>query len=205
MTRSRLLALLSLALLAIAATATSAALLWPRARPEAAAPRVPATLIGVVGGRFHGKAFMSRRAAPGEQLKPGEVLLVRFRVQAPAAVHLRLQGPKASRGLWADGRPDSEPPPGLLPAGEHALVADRQVLAVRPEEYGAPLRVTLVASPVPFTAEQQQRLRAGALDEAGRARSCPGCALEVLEVSPPPEGAKPEPGFEWAPTGSTAP
>jgi hypothetical protein len=203
MTRSRLLALLSLgALLAVAAIAV---LLWPRARPEATAPRFPATLIGVVGGRFHGKAFMSRRAAPGEQLKPGEVLLVRFRVQAPAAVHLRLQGPKASRGLWADGRPDTEPPPALVPAGEHALLADRQVLAVRTEEYGTPLRVTLVASFVPFTAEQQQRLRTGPLDEAGLAKTCPACAREVLEVSPPPEGASPEPGFEWAPTGSTAP
>lgn len=203
MTRSRLLAILLLALLAVA---TSAVLLWPRARPEATAPRVPATLIGVVGGRFHGKPFMSRRAAPGEPLKPGEVLLVRFRVQAPAAVHLRLQGPKASRGLWADGRPDAEPPPpGMVPAGEHALLADRQVLAVRAEEYGGPLRVTLVAAAAPFTPAQLQRLRAGPVDAAALAGLCADCALEVLEVSPPPEGAKPQPGFEWAPTGSTAP
>ncbi len=204
MKRSLLLLLLALAgLLALAALA--AILLWPRARPGADGPRVSASLIGVVGGRFHGKPFMSRRAAPGEQLKPGEVLLVRFRVQAPAAVHLRLSGPKASRGLWADGRPDTEPPPALVPAGEHALLANRQVLPVQTEEYGASLRVTLLAAPAPFTADQQQRLRAAPVDAAALAGFCPGCALEVLEVSPPPEGARPQPGFEWAPTGSTAP
>ena len=152
-----------------------------------------ANLIGVVGARFHGKPFVARRVTMREQLRPGEALLLRFRLDSSAAVHLQLSGPKASLGVWADGRADSEPQPVMLPAGEHALVADRQVLPIQTQKYGSPLRVTLITSPTPFPdgfAFASLSADPQALNEA-----CPECALDVLEVLPPPEGLEPEESF----------
>ncbi|MGC4118332.1 MAG: hypothetical protein QM765_28015 [Myxococcales bacterium] len=151
---------------------------------------VKANVIGVVGGRFHGKPFMARRAAQREQLRPGEVLLVRFRLTSPAAVHLQIAGPKASLGVWPDGRADSEPQPALMPAGEHALVANRQVLSIQTMDYGSPVRVTLVASPQPFPAGFSF-----ASDARSIAAACPECTIDVLDVLPPPEGVEPDESF----------
>jgi hypothetical protein len=164
-------------------------------RGSAGEQQVTAKLIGVIGGRFNGKPFMSRRAAMKEKMRPGEVLVVRFRVLSTAAVHLQISGPKASLGVWADGRPDSELPPAMLPAGEHALVADKQVLAIRAQEYGDPVRVTLIASPRQFPEGQGPSLGKLGADLASLAVKCPGCAVDVLEVSPPPEGVEPAEEF----------
>ncbi|HEY3447342.1 MAG TPA: hypothetical protein VGK67_13305 [Myxococcales bacterium] len=158
--------------------------------PTAPASALKANLIGVIGGRFNGKPFISRRAAQREQLRPGEVLLVRFRLMSGAAVHLQIAGPKASLGVWPDGRADSEPQPALMPVGEHALVADKQVLAIQTMDYGSPVRVSLVASPKPFPAGFSFAADAKAL-----AAACPDCVLEVLEVLPPPEGVEPDESF----------
>lgn len=154
--------------------------------PGEPATNLQANLVGVVGARFNGRPFVSRRASQREQLKPGEVLLVRFRLTESAAVHLQISGPKASLGVWPDGRADTEPPPAPLPAGEHALVANAQVLSIQTQEYGSPVRVTLVASPEPFP-----KGFAFADPEA----RCKGCRVDVLEVLPPPEGVEPEESF----------
>ncbi|MBI5545909.1 MAG: hypothetical protein HY901_18625 [Deltaproteobacteria bacterium] len=163
-----------------------------------AGPVIKASLIGVIGGRFHGKPFMSRRAAMNEQMRPGEVLLVRFRLQGgEAAVHLEISGPKARLGVWADGRPDTEPQPKMLSPGSHALVANGQVLAVRAEEYGSPVKVVFVASPQPFPAELVGSLGRIGEDPAALSSRCPGCVAETLEVLPPPEGVEPAPEWKW--------
>jgi len=160
--------------------------------PGPAAP-VKANLVGVVGGKFHGKPFIARRAAMREQLRPGEILLVKFRIESSAAIHLQIAGPKASLGVWPDGRADTEPQAPMLPAGEHALVADKQILSVQTQEYGSPVRVTLVASPRPFPAGFSFS-RIGN-DPRVLAAVCPDCTLDVLEVLPPPEGVEPEESF----------
>jgi hypothetical protein len=158
--------------------------------PGPASARVQAKLIGVVAGRFQGKPYVARKAGQREQLRPGEVLLVRFRLLAPAAVHLQIAGPKASLGVWPDGSADTEPQPALMPVGEHALVAARQVLPVQTLDYGSPTRVTMVASPRPFPDGFSF-----ARDPRALAAACPDCAVEVLEVLPPPEGVEPDESF----------
>jgi len=61
----------------------AAPVVWLGLRPRATALKGPgigwraavtAKLIGVIGGRFNGKPFMSRRAAMKEKMRPGEVL-----------------------------------------------------------------------------------------------------------------------------------
>jgi hypothetical protein len=151
-----------------------------------------ASLIGIIGGHYLGKPFVARRAAMNEKMRPGEVLLVRFRLSTVAAVHLQISGPKASLSVWPDGRADTEPQPSMLPPGEHALIANQQVLSIRAEEYGSPARVTLMASPRPFPMDLVPLLGRLAQDPPALAARCPGCVVEVLEVVPPPEGVQPE-------------
>lgn len=168
-------------------------------RLREAPPELPAfaRLVGVVGGKFHGRPFIARRAEPREQLRPGEVLLLRFRLAEPASVHLTLRGSKATRSLWTDGRPDTEPAPGLLPRGEHALVTNKEVFPVRPEEFGGPITVTLVASPEPFPAALVPRLARLGDDPGALFRACPRCSRDVLEVLAPAPGVLPPPEWRW--------
>lgn len=157
---------------------------------------VVAGLVGIVGGNLAGKPFMSRRAIQRERLKPGETLVVRYRLDQPAAVHVRISGPNAANGFWADGRSDEEKQPGLVPRGEHALLQDRRPMLVRTELYGSPTRVTLVASPKAFSKEQLNAMVRLGVDAAALAERCPRCAVDVLEVLPPSA-----PGEKEAPQG----
>ena len=116
-----------------------------------------------------------RALAPGGSLAPGELLLLRIRLSAPAWVYLlsQKQG-EAAELLW--------PRPGTArhEAGEFELAESGSALALEPSALGVGGQLLLIASPKPLS---ESRLRVKPLHTFEELqRAFPDCGVDMLPI-----------------------
>ena len=112
---------------------------------------LPVKLMGIIGQSRQGQALAVQRAAAEDPLRPGQVLMLRYRIDRPAWIYL-LAGPPGQRELI-----HSET--GMETAGEHEVQAAGQALAIPAEKLGRGLEITVLACP------EDLSLSKGPLDE----------------------------------------
>jgi hypothetical protein len=138
-------------------------------------PAPPAALIPLVGARTP-TPHVLRALAAGGRLAPGEVLLLRIRLDAPAWVYLlsQKQG-EAAELIWplqSDARHE---------AGEFEVAESGSALALDPSALGVGGRLLLIASLEPIDRSRLQvRKRLGTREELESAFA--GCAVDLLPV-----------------------
>jgi len=134
-----------------------------------------AALIPLVGARTP-MPHVVRALPAGGQLAPGELLLLRIRLDAPAWVYLLSQKPgEAAELIWplqVDARHE---------AGEFEVAESGSALAVDPGALGPAGRLLLVASPEPLDARRLQ-VREAARTREELEKALPGCSVDLLTV-----------------------
>ena len=136
-------------------------------------------LIPLVGARTP-TPHVVRALGRGGHLAPGELLLLRIRLDEPAWVYLvsQKQG-EAAELLWplqAAARHD---------AGEFELAESGSALAIEPAALGVGARLVLIASPKPLD-EQRLQIREPLRTREDLEKTFPGCGVDVLPVSVEP-------------------
>lgn len=139
------------------------------------APARMAELVPLVGTRAP-SPHVARALAPGGRLAPGELLLLRIRLAAPAWVYLlsQRQG-EAAELIWplqATTRHD---------AGEFELAESGAALAIDPTVLGTGGRLLLVASPQPIE-RRRLEVREPLHSREELERAFTGCAVDQLPV-----------------------
>ena len=133
-----------------------------------------ASLIPLAGARTP-TPHVVRALAPGGSLAPGELLLLRIRLDAPAWVYLfsQKQG-EAAELLW--------PRPGTTrhASGEFELAESGSALAIAPDALGIGSRLLLIASPEPLS---EGRLRVESLHTREELKMAfPDCGVDILPI-----------------------
>jgi len=133
-----------------------------------------AALIPLVGASMP-TPHVVRALAPGGSLAPGELLLLRIRLDAPAWVYLlsQKQG-EAAELLW--------PRPGTArhASGEFELAESGSALAIAPDALGIGSRLLLIASPEPLS---EGRLRVESLHTREELKMAfPDCGVDILPI-----------------------
>lgn len=138
-------------------------------------PALGATLVPFVGARTP-TPHMMRALAPGGRFAPGEVLLLRIHLDAPAWVYLLSQRDgAASEVIWpTDG-------PSRHDAGEFELAQSGSALAVDPAMIGNGGRVLLIASARALDA-RQLRIGEQLRSRDDLQRIFPGCGVDLLPI-----------------------
>jgi hypothetical protein len=136
-------------------------------------------MIPLVGARTP-TPHVVRALGPGAHLAPGELLLLRIRLDAPAWVYLvsQKQG-EAAELLWplqATARHE---------AGEFELAESGSALAIEPGALGNGARLLLIASPEPIE-ERRLQIREPLRTRGDLEKLFPGCGVDVLPVSVEP-------------------
>jgi hypothetical protein len=142
------------------------------------APALQANLIGVVGTIADGQPDVVRRAVDNERLASGELLLFRYRLNAPAYIYLLAEG---ANGLEILYRGDDE----LATAGEHELGTQEQALALDVGSLGERARIALVAAAERLPLLAQIESLDALIDVERRIDVCLNCAVDVLRVRAP--------------------
>jgi hypothetical protein len=137
-----------------------------------------AALIPLVGASMP-TPHVVRALAPGGSLAPGELLLLRIRLDAPAWVYLlsQKQG-EAAELLW--------PRPGTArhAPGEFELAESGAALAISPGALGIGGQLLLIASPAPLS---EGRLRVEPVHTRKELqRAFPGCGVDLLPIAVEP-------------------
>ena len=138
-------------------------------------PAPAAALIPLVGARSP-IPHVVRALAPGGRLAPGEVLLLRIRLDAPAWVYLlsQKQG-EAAELIWplqASARHE---------AGEFEVAESGSALAFDPGALAGGGRLVLIASPKPLDAGRLQ-IRDAPRTREELEKAFPGCAVDVVPI-----------------------
>jgi len=139
----------------------------------AAAPS--ARLIPLAGARSP-TPHVVRALAPGARLAPGELLLLRIRLAAPAWLYLLAQKQdEPTELIWP-----------LHPAerhggGEFELAESGSALAIDPSALGTGGRVFLIASPDPIE-RQRLEVKEPLLTREELERVFPGCGVDLLPI-----------------------
>ena len=134
-----------------------------------------ARLIPLAGARSP-TPHVVRALAPGARLAPGELLLLRIRLDTPAWVYLLAQkDDEATELIWP-----------LHPAerhggGEFELAESGSALAIDPGALGIGGRVLLIASPGPMD-RQRLEIKEPLLTREQLERVFPGCGVDLLPV-----------------------
>jgi hypothetical protein len=139
------------------------------------APKPTATLIPLAGARTP-SPHVVRALGQGGRLAPGELLLLRIRLDAPAWVYLlsQKQG-EAAELVWpveAAARRE---------AGEFELAESGTALAIDPSALGEGARLLLIASPKPIE-RSQLRIRESVRSREELEKNFSGCGVDVLPV-----------------------
>ena len=139
----------------------------------AATPTV--TLIPLVGARAP-TPHVVRALAAGGRFAPGEVLLLRIRLDAPAWVYLlsQKQGDVAEL-IWPSAETARHEP------GEFELAESGSALAVDPSALGSGGRVLLIASPEPIERKHLQ-VKEPLRTRADLEKTFPGCGVDLLDI-----------------------
>jgi hypothetical protein len=139
------------------------------------APAPAVALIPLVGARSPAPHIV-RALAPGARLAPGELLLLRIRLDAPAWVYLlsQKQG-DAAELLWPLQTAARHE------AGEFELAESGSALAIDPQALGVGGRLLVVASPEPIV-QGRLHVREPLRTRAELEKTFPGCGVDVLPV-----------------------
>jgi len=140
----------------------------------------PTTALIPLAGARTPTPHVVRALGPGGHLAPGELLLLRIRLDEPAWVYLvsQRQG-EAAELLWplqAAARHE---------AGEFELAESGSALAIEPDALGTGARLLLIASPKPLD-EQRLQIREPLRTREDLEKTFPGCGVDVLPVSVEP-------------------
>jgi hypothetical protein len=139
----------------------------------AAAPS--ARLIPLAGARSP-TPHVVRALAPGARLAPGELLLLRIRLDAPAWVYLLAQKQdEPAELIWPLNAAEQHGP------GEFELAESGSALAIDPSALGVGGRILLIASPEPID-RQRLEVREPLLTREKLERAFPGCGVDFLPM-----------------------
>jgi hypothetical protein len=139
------------------------------------APTPTVTLIPLVGARAP-TPHVVRALAAGGRFAPGEVLLLRIRLKAPAWVYLlsQKQG-EAAELIWPSRATARHEP------GEFELAESGSALAVDPSALGNGGRVLLIASLDPIEPKRLQ-VKEALRTRADVEKTFPGCGVDLLDI-----------------------
>ena len=140
----------------------------------------PTTALIPLAGARTPTPHVVRALGPGGHLAPGELLLLRIRLDEPAWVYLvsQKQG-GATELLWPLQAAEQHG------AGEFELAESGSALAIEPDALGMGARLLLIASPKPLD-EQRLQIREPLRTRDDLTRAFPGCGVDVLPVAVEP-------------------
>ena len=134
-----------------------------------------AVLIPLAGARSP-TPHVVRALGTGGQLAPGELLLLRIRLDAPAWVYLLSQKEgEPAELIWPRHATEQHG------AGEFELAESGSALAIDPSALGMGSRILLVASPEPID-RQRLEVREPVLARGDLERVFPGCGVDLFPV-----------------------